>query len=149
MSERRAQVVSAVLEAARTLHGKHDMFQESEMSVRGARTNILIFGFRHMITQKDLQDLRQVAEENYARVESLGILPEKIGATRKYTGVIELIFTVPTQPTKRTPASKRRSGESDDEEDEDSARPKRRQPFCGQESEQESSLSLFSRIKRD
>lgn len=152
MAQRRAQIVGDVLEAARTLHGKHDMFQDSETSLKGTKTKVLIFGFRHMITMRDLDKLRGVVEGENARVDSLGVLPEKIGPTKKYTGVIELIFSLMPDRSQPKPAVKRGADTDDEEEDcEDGrcGRPKRRQPFFGQRGQGDAGddgPSLFSRL---
>ena len=151
MAQRRAQIVGDVLETARTLHGKHDMFQDSETSLKGTKTKILIFGFRHMITMRDLDKLRVVVEEENARVDSLGVLPEKIGPTKKYTGVVEMIFSLLPERSQPKPAVKR-GPDSDDEEDcedDNCARPKRRHPFSGQRGQGDAGddgPSLFSRL---
>lgn len=151
MAQRRAQIVGQVLETARTLHGKHEMFQDSETSLKGTKTKILIFGFRHMITMRDLDKLRGVVEEENARIDSLGVLPEKIGPTKKYTGVIEMIFSLLPERSQPKPAVKRGLDLDDEEECEDSNcdRTKRRQPFFGQREkveEGDDSPSLFSRL---
>lgn len=150
MAQRRAQIVGNILEAARTLHGKHDMFQDSETSLKGRHTKILIFGFRQMITMRDLNKLREVTEGENARVESIGILPEKNGPTKKYTGVVEMIFSIMHDQSQTKPAFKRGVDSDDDNDDEeDGNRSKRRQPFSGQHEDrdvQDGGPSLFSRL---
>jgi len=133
------------------MHGKHDMFQDSETSLKGAKTKILIFGFRHMITMRDLEKLRGVVEQENTRVESLGVLPEKIGSTKKYSGVIEMIFSLLPERSQPKPTFKRGFDSEDEEDCQDGncAQSKRRHPFSGQSGQGDTGddgPSLFSRI---
>ena len=143
MAEARSNVVCSILKKARNLHGKHDMFEDFETLFSDQKTSILIFGFKHMITKTDLEVLRTAMEKKHARIHSLGVLPEKVGPTQTYNGVIEIVFSMGKR------SSLQRSNMDDNNEDEEDGRPKRRHGFAQNDNEEDSGLgSLFSQLRK-